>query len=164
MLDLLFDRYVDRLFRYLLLFLKDEEEAKDLVQEIFIKVFQSLAQFKSLGRFESWFFTIARRKLIDRSRKRRLKTFSFDSLGFSEPPAPDNTSELARANDLLHGLPARDREVLQLRFIENLSYEEISEITGMTPGSLRNLVYRALRRIQEDNSDELPETQRLAGK
>lgn len=162
-LDVLFDRYVERLLRYVTLFLKSSEEARDLTQDIFIKIFQSLEHFKCMGKFERWVFVIARRTMIDLHRKRKLKTFSFDSLGLDESSIPDREKCEARAPELLQGLTARDREILLLRFMENLSYDEISEITGMAEGTLRNIVCRSIRRIQENNSDELSENQRMAG-
>jgi len=157
MLDILFDRYIERILRYVTLFLKSNEEAKDLTQEIFIKIFQSLEQYRFMGRFEHWVFVIARRTMIDLHRKKKLKTFSFDSMGLDESSIPDRDKSADSALELLHGLPARDREILLLRFMENLSYDEISKITGMAEGSLRNVVYKSIRRIQENNSDELPE-------
>jgi len=162
LLDVLFDRYIEKLLRYVLLFVRNREEAKDVAQEIFIKVFRSLEQYRFMGRFERWFFTIARHALIDQHRKRKLATFSFDSVGMDESSIPDPKLPENNAPELLQGLPVRDREILQLRFIENLSYEEIAEITGMTQGSLRNVVHRSIRRLQEDNSDELPKNQGMA--
>ncbi|MBU1105186.1 MAG: sigma-70 family RNA polymerase sigma factor [Candidatus Riflebacteria bacterium] len=160
--DVLFDRYIERLLRYVVLFLKSDEEARDLTQEIFIKVFRSLDQYKFMGKFERWLFVIARRTLIDQYRKKKLKTFSFDSMDMDESAIPVQEESPDKAPELLQGLPVRDREILQLRFMENMSYEEISEITGMTQGSLRNVVCRWIRRIQEDNSDELPKSQGMA--
>ncbi|PKL44267.1 MAG: hypothetical protein CVV41_06420 [Candidatus Riflebacteria bacterium HGW-Riflebacteria-1] len=163
MLDILFDRYIERLLRYVTLFLKSNEEARDLAQDIFIKIFQSLEGYKSMGKFEHWFFVIARRTMIDLHRKKKLKTFSFDSLGIDESSIPCREKGTDRAPEMLQVLPARDREILQLRFIENMSYEEISEITGMAEGTLRNIVCRSIRRLQENNSDELSENRGMAG-
>jgi len=154
MLDVLFDRYIERLMRYVVLFVKSQEEAKDITQDILVKIFKALGSYRSSGRFESWFFTIARRTLIDCYRKKKLKTFSFDSQEIEEPAAQPQEGP-GKAPELLQGLPARDREILQLRFLESLSYEEIAEITGMAPGTLRNVVCRSLKRLQEDNPDEL---------
>ncbi|KAF1082923.1 MAG: hypothetical protein GQF41_0690 [Candidatus Rifleibacterium amylolyticum] len=154
MLDVLFERYIERLLRYVVLFVKSNEEARDITQDILVKIFQALGSFKSTGRFESWFFTIARRTLIDCYRKKKIKTFSFDSQEVDEPAIPAQDG-IGNAPELLKSLPARDREILQLRFLESLSYGEIAEITGMSEGSLRNVVCRSIRRIQEDNPDEL---------
>ncbi|GAB1352705.1 sigma-70 family RNA polymerase sigma factor [Erysipelotrichia bacterium] len=162
MLDVLFDRYIERLLRYITMFLKSSEEARDLAQDIFIKIFQSLENYKFMGKFDRWFFVIARRAMIDLHRKKKLKTFSFNSLGIDESSIPDRGNSTDKAQELLQVLPAKDREILQLRFIENLSYEEISEITGMAEGTLRNIVCRSVRRLQENNSDELSENQGMA--
>lgn len=156
LLNILFDRYVKRLLRYTTLFVHSHEEASDLSQEIFVKVFKALDGYKFLGKFESWFFTIARRTIIDQHRKKKLKTFSFDSVGLNESEIPSREQSQHEELEILQTLPAREREILQLRFVEGLSYEEISEITDMNQGSLRNIVWRSVKRMQEVNSDELP--------
>lgn len=152
--ELLFDRYIHRLLRYVLVFVKSSEEAKDLTQEVLIKVFEALPHYRPTGKFESWVFTIARRFLIDYHRKNKIKTLSIDA-----DEVADQTQELTAGSsqvaDLISVLPVKKREVIQLRFVEGLSYKEISEITGLVQGSLRNMVSDCVKKMQKEHLNEL---------
>jgi RNA polymerase sigma factor (sigma-70 family) len=157
MLEVLFDRYIDKLLRYVNLFVKETEEAKDLTQEILTKIFQGLSAFKNKGRFEAWFFIVARRTIIDSHRKKQLKTYSYDNDKLDEAANKQHqqSEKSQTTQELLITLPNNEREILQLRFLEGLSYQEIAKAVNMSQGSVRNAVSRAIKRIQESNSNEL---------
>ena len=153
--DILFDRYYDLVLKYSLVFVKAFEEAEDVTQEIFTKAFKAMHGYRFHGKFKSWLLTIARRTLIDRHRKVGLKTFSIDAVDLEIKDEASVPGASCTDHELLRILPAKEKEILLLRFVEGLSYSEISSITGMSQGSLRNAVSRAIKRLQKDARDEL---------
>ncbi|MBF0409431.1 MAG: RNA polymerase sigma factor [Candidatus Riflebacteria bacterium] len=147
--EILFDRHSGRVFAHILSRPVPYEDAKDILQEVFIKAFDSLAGYVSKGKFFCWLLVIARNKAMDYWRaKSRSKTVPDSEC--AEPSVEMDLSD-SRVSEILVSLPEKEREVLLYRFVEDFSYEEIAELTGMTVKSLRNLVSRALRRLSDEN-------------
>jgi RNA polymerase sigma-70 factor (ECF subfamily) len=153
--DLLVDRYYDRLYGYLLRFLKDPEMAEDLLQETFLRVWRKRGEFRHIASFSTWIYTIAGN--LARSEWRRRKRWRMLRLGPSdsedEPTIqlpdtramPDKMVEDRLAVNALataiHGLPERYREVVILRDLQGMTYEEIAGIVQVPVGTVnRNRV------------------------
>lgn len=158
--EVLFDRYLIRTVRYVATYVKNMEEAKDISQEVFIKAFKALPAYKPSGKFVSWLFTIARRSVIDFQRKKkRDNVFQIKDEELANLPDESSSSvtteilSSAAAEELLKSLPEAYREILLLRVVEDLSYNEISEITGHTPGNLRKIVHRTIQKLCPDAND-----------
>src|ERR1039458_6536307 len=145
LLDQLIVRYQHRLLRYLLFLSGNREMAEDLFQEVWMRVLTRGGQFNGKARFETWLFTIARNLVIDQRRKRTMcsrdelfeggsdedRPMSFEIAG-DEPTPFDRFANLEDRELLATGLLGLDtiyREVLVLRFYEELSLEEISKVT-----------------------------------
>lgn len=157
-LEVLIARYEYRLYRYLLYLTGSEERACDLFQETWLRVLARGHQYDGVSRFDSWLFSIARHLVIDASRRRSMD--SLDELlaadkggAGKEPHAPENDSPLAayasheladRLGSVLSLVPAVYREVLLLRFQEDLSLKEIAAIVRVPLSTVKSRLYRGL--------------------
>ena len=157
LLDRLIERYQHRLYRYLLFLTGNKALAEDLFQETWIRVLERGHQYNAKSKFESWLFAIARNLVIDVSRRKKIA--SLEELGDSEsnqvfePPDERSVSPLqllvTRENEQvvqlsLLKIPAYYREVLLLRFQEELSLEEISALLATPISTVKSRLYRGL--------------------
>ncbi len=160
-LDQLIEQYQHRLLRYLLFLTGKREVAEDLFQETWMRVLVRGSQYNGKARFDTWLFTIARNLVIDLSRKR--STLSLDEMRdveegerpfevASEMANPlenfqsaESASQVAAA--LLH-LEPNYREVLVLRFHEDLSLEEIAQVTRAPLSTVKSRLYRGLAALK----------------
>lgn len=155
LLDVLIEQYEYRLFRYLLYLTADRETAEDLFQETWIRVLDRGAQYNANASFETWLFAIARHLVIDF--QRRKKSDSFDSL--ADPPVdaqPTPLEEVARREredqmqESLERLPAAYREVLLLRFQEDLALSEIAAVLDAPLSTVKSRLYRGLEALRRE--------------
>lgn len=164
LLDELIVRYQHRLLRYLLFLTGNRETAEDLFQEVWMRVLVRGGQFNGRARFETWLFTIARNLVIDHRRKRVLN--SLDELvegateddramtfevADDEPTPFDRVANLEDREQIAAALLALDtlhREVLVLRFHEELSLEEIAKVTRAPLSTVKSRLYRGLAMIK----------------
>ena len=153
LLDRLIEEFQHRLLRYLLFLTGNREVSEDLFQETWIRVLLRGAQFNGKSRFDTWLFTIARNLVIDLSRKRTMA--SLDEMsegGDNERPFDQFRSgeDRAEVHQVLVRLEARSREVLVLRFYEELSLEEIAGITGAPLSTVKSRLYRGLASVKPE--------------
>ena len=163
LLDRLIEEFQHRLLRYLLFLTGNREISEDLFQETWIRVLLRGAQFNGKSRFDTWLFTIARNLVIDLSRKRTMASLDeMSEAGDNERPfeivdnEPSPLDQFRSAEDraeihqvLVH-LEPRSREVLVLRFYEELSLEEISSITGAPLSTVKSRLYRGLASVKPE--------------
>jgi RNA polymerase sigma-70 factor (ECF subfamily) len=135
--------------------------AEDLVQEVWLAVFRGLPRLTSVEAFRTWLYRIARDQALGLLRRqRRLPTIVSNGEAVSE--AVDETSIEFRADDTaavhraLDGLPAEQREVLVLRFLENMSYEEIAGVTGAPVGTVRSRLFYGKQTLRDKLQGEQP--------
>ena len=155
-------RYKDKLFNYIIQFVKDAPQAEDLLQDTFLKLYTHKNSYKEIAKFSTWIYTIAGNYARTELRKyKRRKTFSHSDLGFdnkefiikdkAETPseaflAINLKSEL---NNCLSKLPLNFRTIIILRDIQELSYEEISTIVELPLGTVKSRINRARLKVQE---------------
>ena len=164
LLDELIVRYQHRLMRYLLYLTGNREQAEDLFQEVWMRVLVRGAQFNGKARFDTWLFTIARNLVIDQKRKRTMasldeliegkgdddRPMAFE-IADGEPTPFDrfaNLEDRERLAAALLGMDAIYREVLVLRFYEELSLEEIAKVTRSPLSTVKSRLYRGLDAIK----------------
>ncbi len=136
------DLYTDRLYRFVLKSLNDEEQAKDIVQDTFVKVWERRNQVVFLTA-KSYLFTVAYTTLIDSLRKQR-HTLDIDTLQASMPTTHQPSSDLsAILNHAADQLPAMQKAVLLLRDYEGYKYEEISAIMNISLDQVKVYLFRA---------------------
>jgi len=164
LLDELIVRYQHRLMRYLLYLTSNREMAEDLFQEVWMRVLVRGAQFNGQARFDTWLFTIARNLVIDQRRKRTMSSLdelfegkndddrpmSFE-VADDDPTPFDSFSNLEDRERIAAALLQMDtlyREVLVLRFHEELSLEEIAKVTRAPLSTVKSRLYRGMAIIK----------------
>jgi RNA polymerase sigma-70 factor (ECF subfamily) len=170
LLDHLIEMYQHRLLRYLLFLTGKREVAEDLFQETWMRVLLRGSQYNGKARFDTWLFTIARNLVIDLSRKRQMASLDeMSETGEDERPfevAIDGPSPLeqfatredrAEVAEVLLKLDANYREVLTLRFHEEMSLEEIASVTRSPLSTVKSRLYRGLAALK-------PEVEQLRSK
>jgi len=174
LLDQLIVRYQHRLLRYLLYLTGNRELAEDLFQEVWMRVLVRGSQFNGRARFETWLFTIARNLVIDYRRKRTMSSLdeliegesddrpmTFEIAG-DEPTPFDRFSSLEDREKIAAALIELDtlhREVLVLRFHEEMSLEEIAKVTKTHLSTVKSRLYRGLAMIKPKLERTLPRFQ-----
>ena len=146
--------YEREIFFYVYKMTKNMEDAKDLTQEIFIKVFRKLPGFKGDSAFRTWLYRIATNHTLN-FLERRPPAGSRDVLGTLPDPAPSSRvllerSELARHLDrAIASLPKQQRAMVILRTHEGLTYAEIAEILGCSIGNCKATYHNAIKKLRE---------------
>lgn len=140
-----------RVFNYIHQMTRQAQDAEDLTQQTFIKAFRALDRFDTSRSLIAWLLTIARRTALNHFRDtRQFEEFSEETADAAASPARD-----AERSDQVENLwcearrilPAKQYEVLWLRFGEDLSVEETARVTGLTQTHIKILVFRARHRL-----------------
>ena len=165
LLQMLVEEYQDRLVRYLVYVLGRRDEVDDLVQETWLRVMERGRSYDGRSRFEPWLFTVARHLTIDYLRRRR--EISLDSEDEGKPGAmPPVSSALspfaqaARTEDAerlagaLQGLQPIYREALVLRFMEDMSLQEMSAVVGAPVATVAARIYRGLAALRSQMEEK----------
>jgi RNA polymerase sigma-70 factor (ECF subfamily) len=162
LLDHLIERYQFRLYRYLVFLTGSRETAEDLFQETWLRVLEKGGQYDGKSKFEPWLFRIARNLAFDRARRKPLASLdgALESPNGSAPrelEAADAISafdlvsrseQQASLSSALAKLPAAYREVLTLRFQEELALEEIAAVVGAPLSTVKSRLYRGLEAMR----------------
>lgn len=163
-LDRLMERHAERLFHYLVRSLQNQEDAADLAQETFVRVYQHRASFNGQCRFLTWLYTIANNLIKDcyrwRSRHPQVsldaESGEFDRSFRDRLPSPQLSpreafqvaERAAEVREALAGLPEDLRQPLILAEYEDLSYLEISSILGCSVKAVETRIYRARKQLR----------------
>lgn len=166
--DILLERHKDRIFNYIYNMVKDEDLANDIFQETFVKAIMTIKQgrYSADGKFASWISRIAHNAVIDHFRQEKSQgTVSTDEADYdilnrrelAEDTIEDIIIDKSIRDDvrsLIQSLPAEQRQVLIMRYYNNLSFKEIAEKTGVSIntalGRMRYAILN-LRRTAEKN-------------
>jgi RNA polymerase sigma-70 factor, ECF subfamily len=154
-------RYQARLYNAAIRLVDNPEDAADVVQEAFLNAYQSLRTFKGDAEFFTWLYRIAFNTAISQKRKKRA-TISLDIGGPEGGIDPDDPSEYikpgaalerneeeVRLQDAIIRLSHEHREVLILKDINGMKYEEIADILGVPIGTIRSRLHRARLELRE---------------
>ena len=152
----LLGRHQDRLFRYLLRLLGDEAVAEDAFQQTWVRVAEGIGRFDARRPFTPWLFAVARNLALDHLRRRRPE--SLDERDEPAIPAATDGDPLslaaagqrrARLAEAVAALGPLDREVLSLRFEEDLALPQLAHALGVPVPTAKARLYRALARLRE---------------
>ena len=161
LLDRLIEQYQYRLFRYLVYLTASRERAEDFFQETWIRVLERGHQYDGRSKFEAWLFAIARHLVIDWQRQKKMQ--SLDAVTDPEEGAPLEIAdedartplELALSSEQktavqssLRQVPTIYREVLLLRFQEEMKIEEIAEVLETPISTVKSRLYRGLESLK----------------
>ena len=162
--ETLVSRYQTRLFRFISRFTNDAEDARDVTQDVFLKIYGALDTFDPRYRFSTWLFRVAGNAAIDHLRRRRGRTISLDLPPDEEgesrsidprDEAPDPLEELRRRrlrraiDEAIEKLPDDYRELISLRHYGELPYEEIAELKRLPLGTVKNKLFRARQALRD---------------
>ncbi len=158
-LSALLERYERPLVRYAQSIVGDVDNARDVVQETFIKWIELRSKATAQGeedakKTEAWLFTVCRNRSIDFQR-RQSRIIPMDPLAYerrSEEPGPsavlENEERAGAMSKLLKGLSENQQDVIRLKFQNNLSYKEIAEITELSVTNVGFLLHTGLKRLR----------------
>jgi len=162
--NILVGRYSERLSHYLYSFLSDRKMCEDLLQETFLRVHRNRHSYQRIARFSTWLYTIAGNLARSEYRKRKrrpvypIHSVSRDNEEYEmmlpdETQPPDNTTDAVlryeTIQDALDEITSDFREVVVLRDVQELSYDEIAQITGLPMGTVKSRINRGRSKLQD---------------
>ena len=161
--EILVERFKNPLTNFVFRFLGDYEACTDVVQETFIKVYRYKDSYNSVAKFSTWIYTIAGNLARTEYQKRkRRKFFSINAFGENkdehfdipdESYRPDVMTDSGIKDEIIQNALQKVspvyREVVILRDIQDMSYEEIAEITGITVGTVKSRINRGRAQLQK---------------
>jgi len=156
---ILINKYKSKIFNLCYRMLNNYHDAEDISQEAFLKAYKKLDEFKVSQKFQNWLYTIAINLCRNKLKRDNLVKFisidkkitdEDDDIPFEiadESQTPEKylirMEEKNRIRYLVHSIPVKYRTVFLLRYVEGLSYKEISEITGLPVGTVETWLFRA---------------------
>jgi RNA polymerase sigma-70 factor, ECF subfamily len=167
----LISRYQNRLYRYLLRIVRQPAEAEDLFQQTWVRVVEKIRRFDPSRNFDAWLFTLARNLAIDHLRRIRPESLDepvandatgetrIEKLASSAAAPFDQALEGERARHIavaLTDLPVIYREILSLRFEEEMKIEEIAKVLGAPLSTVKSRLRRSLEQLRESLETRFP--------
>ncbi|MFQ5649658.1 MAG: RNA polymerase sigma factor [bacterium] len=159
--DLIVKRYKEQLLNFVYRFVGNQEEAEDIVQETFLRVYRKRKAYKRIAKFSTWIYTIAGNlSRTELRRRKRRKLFSVTDMGFEdrdyeisdEGHNPEDQVDGIIQEEIIqreiNNLSPKFREVIILRDVQELSYEEISKIIKVPIGTVKSRVNRGRLKLQ----------------
>lgn len=180
----LMKKYEKKVYSLCYRFTGNYDDANDLAQETFIKLYNSISKFKGKSAFSTWLYRVTTNVCLDELRKRKnnlplsldnpQENEEGDEIYLNPPDQSYNPEIIAEKNDLkqivhkgIGRLPEQQRIIIILREMEELSYEEISEILDLSIGTVKSRLNRArknLKQILTHNAELFPTNSHLNGK
>ena len=154
---LLVNKYKDKVFSLVMGILKNKEEAEDVAQDIFVKVFKALPKFKRKAKFSTWVYRIAYNECISRLRRQKIRTVSVDQVSSAYLDEDGNETGDWQETEIKHKtlhlaldqLSETDRGLVHLFYFDNLPVHEIARITGLSTANVKTKLFRIRKKLQE---------------
>jgi RNA polymerase sigma factor (sigma-70 family) len=149
------NKYKNQLYATILRMTRNPHDAQDLVQEAFVKVYHQLDKYEGKGSFSSWIYRVTINYCMDEFRKKRykMKQVDIDEEALANPNHPEviflKKEEHRQLEKLIQTLPEDERLILLLRYVNELSYQEISELVEMPLTHVRNKLHRSKKKMRE---------------
>ncbi|ALO24596.1 RNA polymerase sigma factor [Leptospira borgpetersenii] len=153
--EILMNRYQGLIFSQAIKAFRNETEAEDFTQDIFLKAFESLSTFQGRSQFSTWLFVIARNEIIRRYRREHPDISGLDTLLLTESEVEkknETSSEQEtkllkqeiseKIRSLVESLPELYRKPIMLHYFENMSYKEISQKLNLKMNTLKSYIFR----------------------
>lgn len=153
---LLVDRYKDMVFTLSVGLLQNREEAEEVAQDAFLKVFKALPKFKQKAKFSTWMYRIVYNECISRLRRKKAKLVSIEDVNYQELPDdfeennPEWVQKEVREKNLkeaLQDLPEQDKTIVMLYYYENCLVEDISKIMDLSPSNVKTKLFRTRKKL-----------------
>ena len=156
------ESYTERLYWHVRRFLCSHDDANDLVQDVFIKIWNALPSFKGESQMYTWIYRIATNESLDAIRRHRLRSFiEFDSptermiRKIDEDPYFNGDALQRELHKAIQRLPEKQKLVFNLRYFDEMKYEDIAEITGTSVGALKASYHHAYNRVKAELEEKL---------
>ena len=162
---LLYDNYLPKIYRFVLLKVSHREEAEDLTHQAFLKAWENVHKYKDEGKYEglpfsSWLYKIARNTVIDHYRSvRHTKTevsideVSEEAIIFANDNSFDKDIDqkinLRKISDAIKKLKEIEQDIIIMRFIDDLPHEEVASVIGKSVGATKLIQHRAIKKLQQ---------------
>ncbi|MDJ0838900.1 MAG: sigma-70 family RNA polymerase sigma factor [Acidobacteriota bacterium] len=168
--EVIVSRYQKKLINYIYRMISDFDSAMELCQEVFIKVFNSLDKYNPSFKFTTWIHRIASNATIDWMRKKKIDAFSLDGNDDDDSPSlkqqipskdlnPLQTLEMSqlkgRIESAIEELPFIYKQLIILRHINELSYEEIANTVELPLGTVKNRIFRGREMLKAKLTSEM---------
>jgi len=167
----LFEIYKDRIYSVALRYSGDATLAEDIAQETFVKLFSTIGSFRGDAKFESWLYRLVVNSCFDHKRKTRRLMPLFDGLRcLLRTSSASALEEIVRHETSLQlqsaisGLAAEQRMMIVLRYTQGLSYEEIAEVMGCSPGTVGSRLNRLHKLLESRLARMAQAKEKLKGK
>lgn len=151
---ILYDAYVERIYRFVFFRVADEQTAEDITAQVFLRAWEKLGRYR-IGNtpFLAWLYTIARNAVIDHYRTRK-DSVALDDVAYSQPDHAESSdyridlaTEVQSLSIAMKTLTQDQQKILLLKFIEGMSTDQIAHHLGKSEGAIRALQMRALQAL-----------------
>lgn len=153
---ILYDRYVETVYRYVYYRVRDREEAEDVTSDVFFKALRAVPRYEPRQPFLAWLYRIARNAVIDGARRKRPQVSFEDALQHPgadrvvDPHAGlDQLSDSIVLRAAIARLTPLQQEIIVLRYVEGLDTKAIAKIVGRQDGTVRGIEFRALGALRQ---------------
>lgn len=154
MIDVLYNRYADKVYRKCLSFVKDEASAEDLAHDVFIKILLNLSSFSGKSKFSSWVYSVTYNFCIDHLRRKQRYRMEF----LDESPSTTNIADVDSIEDLSHiksdrlkllmeKIKAEEKMILLMKYADGMSIKEIQETLNISESAVKMRLKRAKEKI-----------------
>lgn len=154
--NLLVKKHQEKCYFYIRKLVIDHDDANDVVQEVFLKVWKSLANFRGDSKFSTWLYRICTNESIDHLNRKKRSIFSRiedvqRSLAskIDTDPLYDGDEIRKKLDKAVLGLPNKQRIIFTLKYFEEKKFSEIAQITGTSEGALKAGYHHAVKKIEE---------------
>lgn len=148
------NRYSRKVYELCYRILRDEEEAKDMAQEVFVRVYEKRAKFGGRSSLYTWIYRIATNMCLTRLKKLQTRTIPLDAVegvleAKQDTGGPDHRELEAAVSRAMAGLPPKQRAVFSMRFFDKMSLKEVAEATGTSVGAVKANYHHAVRHLRK---------------
>jgi len=151
------DLYSERLYWHVRRFLCSHEDTDDMLQDIFLKIWNGLPSFRGESQIFTWIYRIATNEILNHLRKQRFRSlirldseYERVSRQIHEDPYFNGDDLQRELHKAIRNLPQKQRLVFNMRYFDELKYEDISEITGTSIGALKASYHHAYNKIRKE--------------
>jgi RNA polymerase sigma-70 factor (ECF subfamily) len=151
----LYDRYIQRVYRYCYYRTNSPPDAEDLTAQIFLAALEGMPHYRQNGHFAAWLFSIARKKVADFHRRAPYATQSLEEAAL--PPIHtdlamdvETSQRRERLRGLIQALGENERELIHLRYVAELSFAEIGRALRKNEEAVKKTLYRLIARLKKE--------------
>ncbi|MCD8042399.1 MAG: sigma-70 family RNA polymerase sigma factor [Tannerellaceae bacterium] len=152
----LLDKYSNQVFSLIMKIVRDREDAEELTQDVFMKVFKNLVSFKGESNFSTWLYRIAYNTAISYTRKKKVEYLAIDEAQITNTPGEeiedlfggiDKEERIGLLEKALEQLPPDERGLILLYYVQDKSVEELKQITGLSVSNVKTKLFRIRKKL-----------------